>query len=282
MKNVAKSAANGKKDVKLEESVRTLRHGEETAHFNMLNLSFDPWGTEEEWRRRYVLHPDFDVSENVVIVEEDGEWAGGGTAWFREAYLKNHKTVRVYGAGDLYVHPNHRGKGVYSTAMRSLNQLAQKKGAALGFAYPAIYRVPSLALPKYGFITVFNPLTHVFVLNPEKFFQFLISRAKKAYFPEKFNRMNFRFSVLFNTSDNRREVSGVFRIEKGELNELTKTQDNANIDLTVKAEVGTLLRIISAFYLGQRSLFSQVLLALIKRRLKLRFSLRFLRAFLGL
>lgn len=279
---MGKNASSKEIGRKQGESVRTLKHGEETAHFNMLNLSYSPWGSEEEWRRRYVLHPDFDVSENVVIVEENGEWAGGGTAWFREALLKNNKTVRVYGAGDLYVHPEHRGKGVYSTAMRSLNMLAQEKGAVLGFAYPAIYRVPSLALPKYGFVPIFNPIAHVFVLNPEKFFQFLISRAKKAYFPEKFNDMKFRLTVSFNTPLAKHEVTGVFRIEKGEVSELNGTQDSGHMDLTVKAEIGTLLQMISAFYYGKRPLLFHLLSALLKRRLKLGFSTKFLRAFLGL
>jgi len=279
---VREGAVKGERGTRSGESIRTLKHGEEAAHFDILNLSYERWGSEEEWRRRYVLHPDFDISENVVIVEEDGEWAGGGTAWFREAFLKNNKTIRVYGAGDLYVHPHHRGKGVYSTAMRNLNQLAQKKGAVLGFAYPAVYRVPSLALPKYGFVTVFHPMTHVFVLNPQKFFQFLVSRARKAYFPEKFNGLNFSLSVSFNTLDGRREATGVFRIEKGELNEFNEEQGKASIDLTLKAEAGTLLRIISAFYLGKRSLFFQVLLALLRRCLKFRFSMKFLRALLGL
>jgi GNAT superfamily N-acetyltransferase len=268
--------------MKLGENVRALKHGEETAHFNVLNLSFDPWGTEEEWKRRYLLHPDFDVSENVVIVEENGEWAGGGTAWFREALLRSNKTIRVYGAGDLYVHPDHRGKGVYSTAMRSLNQLAQKKGVTLGFAYPAIYRVPSLALPKYGFATILHPMTHVFVLNPEKFFNFLVSRAKKAYFPEKFNGMMFKLRVFFKTPDDTREITRLFRIEKGQLLELNGAQTEGRADLTVKAEVGTLMQTISAFYLRKRALISTVFPSLLKRRLGVRFSVRFLRAFLGL
>jgi len=274
-------ATDSGKSMKSGESVRTLKHGEEAAHLNVLNLSFDPWGTEEEWERRYLLHPDFDVSENVVIVEGNGEWAGGGTAWFREALLKSNKTVRVYGAGDLYVHPHHRGKGVYSTAMRSLNQLAQKKGSTLGFAYPAIYRVPSLALPKYGFVTVFYPMTHVFVLNPEKFFQFLVSRAKKAYFPEKFNGMLFKLRVLFKTPDGKREIAGLFRIEEGQLSD-SGAQTKRHADLTVKAEVETLMQIISAFYLRRRALILTVFSVMLKRQLGVRFSVRFLKAFLGL
>lgn len=276
------NALKRKKEAKPGERIRTLKRGEGTAHLNMLNLCYDPWGSEDEWRRRYVLHPDFDVTENVVIVEENGEWAGGGTAWFRKALLKNNKKTMVYGAGDLYVHPSQRGRGIYSTAMRSLNQLAQKKGAVLGFAFPSIYRIPAIALPKYGFVKIFHPMTHVFVLNPEKFFQFLVSRAKKAYFPEKFNGIKFKLTVSFNSPNGRHEVTETFMLDKGQISKLKAVRDEKHMDLTVKTEVGALLRIVSAFYLGRRSLISSLLAALLKRRLKFRFSLKFLRSFLGL
>lgn len=265
-----------------EERIRTLKPGEMTAHFNMLNLCYEPWGSKEEWRRRYVSHPDFDVTENVVIVEENGEWAGGGTAWFRKALLKNNKKIMVYGAGDLYVHPDFRGKGIYSAAMRSLNKLAQKKGAVFGFAFPSIYRIPSVALPKYGFVEIFQPITHVFVVNPEKFLQFLIARAKKAYFPEKFNGIKFKLTVSFDVLKGRCEITKVFILEKGQFHELEGVQNEENMDLTVKAEIDVILRIVSAFYLGKRALLLSLLKALLKRRLKFRLSLNFLRSFLGL
>lgn len=268
--------------MKQGEKVRTLTHKEETAHYHMLNLCYEPWGSEDEWKRRYVYHPDFDVTENVVIIEEDGEWAGGGTAWFREALLKNNKNITVYGAGDLYVHPDHRGKGIYSTAMRSLNQLAQKKGAALGFAYPSIYRLPAMALPKYGFVEAFYPTTHVLVLNPEKFFEFLISRARKAFFSEKFNGIKLKLTVSFNTPKGKREITEKFQVEKGQICELRAIQEKEHMDLTVKTEAGVLLKLVSGFYLGKRGLLLLVLLGLVKRRLKVRFSMRFLQLFLGL
>lgn len=264
-----------------EERIRTLKHGEETAHFNMLNLTYDPWGSEEEWKRRYRLHPDFDITENVVIVEKNGQWAGGGTAWFREALLKNNKKIPVYAAGSLYVHPDFRGKGVYSTAMRSLNQLAQKKGAALGFTFPAIYRIVAVALPKYGFVPIFYPTTNVLVLNPDKFFQFLISRAQKTYFPENLNGIKFRLTVSFNTAQDRREISGTFRIENGQIYESRESQDKGHVDLTVKTEIGTLMQIISAFYIGRRALLFRLFSASVMRRLKIRFSMKLFRAFLG-
>ena len=281
MKTVGENAFNKDKDAKQgERRIRTLKRGEETAHFDMLNLCYDPWGNKEEWRRRYILYPDFDIAENVVVVEKNGEWAGGGTAWFREALLKNNKEIMVYGAGDLYVHPDHRGIGLYSTAMRSLNQLAQKKGAVLGFAFPSIYRLPTVALPKYGFVEVFYPRTHVFVLNPEKFFHFLISRAKKAYLPEKFNGIKFKLTVSFDTPNGKRSITKTFQVEKGQISESKEVPNKKHVDLAVKTEIGVLLEIVCGFYLGKRALILSLLAALLRGRLRLRFSTRFIRSFL--
>lgn len=276
------NALNKEKEAKLGERIRTLRLGEETAHFNMLNLCFDPWGHQEEWKRRYVLYPNFDVEENVVIVEKNGAWAGGGTAWFREALMKNNKKIMVYCAGDLYVHPDHRGRGVYSTAMRSLNQLAKRKGSVLGFVFPSIYRLPAMVLPKYGFVRVFYPMTHVFVLNPKKFFKFLISRAKKAYLPEKFNGMRFELTVSFDTPSGKHIITETFQVEKGQISESKEVPDKDHVDLAVKTEIGVLLKIVGGFYLGKRALILSLFAALLRGRLRFRFSTRFIRLFLGL
>jgi GNAT superfamily N-acetyltransferase len=267
--------------MKQAEKIRTLRQGEGTAHFNMLNLCYDPWGAEDEWKRRYVSHPDFNITENVVVVEENGQWAGGGTGWFREALLKNNRRIMIYGAGDLYVHPDHRGKGIYSTAMRGLNQLAQKKGAALGFAYPSIYRLPAMALPKYGFVETFYPTTHVLVLNPEKFFRFLVSRAKKAFFSEKFNGIRLKLTVSFDTPRGKRRISEEFLVENGQIKELQATPEKKHLDLSAETEASVLLRLVSGHYLGKRGLVLFVLSNIVKRRLKVRFSMRFLKSFLG-
>jgi len=270
------------KKMKRTETTRTLRKNEGPAHFDMLNLCYAPWGSLEEWTRRYVHHPDFDITENVVVVEESDKWAGGGTGWFREALLKNNKSVRVYGAGDLYVHPDHRGKGIYSTAMKSLNQRAKEKGAALGFAYPSTYRLPAMALPKYGFIEVFYPTTQVLVLNPEKFFKFLTSRAMKAFLPERFNGLRLKLTVSFSTPKGRHEITGRFRVENGQVEELQMTGEKERMDLAIKTEAGILLRLVSDYYLRKRRLLILVLKSLFRRRLSVRFSMKFLKSFLGL
>jgi hypothetical protein len=139
-----------------------------------------------------------------------------------------------------------------------------------------------MALPKYGFVEAFYPTTHVLVLNPEKFFQFLISRAKKALFPEKFNGIKLKLTVSFDTPKGKREITERFQVEKGQIYELQATQEKEKMDLTVKTEAGVLLRLVSGLYLGKQGLLLLVLTDLLKRRLKVRFSIRFLKSFLGL
>jgi len=262
--------------------IRNLRPGEEEKHLEMLNLCFDPWGSIEKWKKMYV-QPNFDVTKNVVIVEENGEWAGGGTAWFREALTKTSKKIKVYLAGDLYVHPHHRGKGIYSTAMRSLNDLAQKRGAAIGFAFPSIYRTPSIALPKYGFARVFHPTTRILVLNPEKFLQYLIHQAQEAYLPRKFEGLRLKLVVCFNLARRGHKVLRTFQVKKGKLCELASAvEDTKKFDLTINTDIDILLGISACFYLRQKALFPRLLLAFFRRRLRVRFSLNFLRSILGL
>jgi len=71
--------------MKMQRTVRNLKRGEEKKHFEMLNLCFKLWGSEEKWRRLY-LQPGLDATKNVIVVEENKEWIGGATAWFREAF----------------------------------------------------------------------------------------------------------------------------------------------------------------------------------------------------
>lgn len=265
----------------MKRNIRNLRIGEEKKHFEMLNLCFDPWGSKEKWKRFYV-QPDFDITKNVVVAEENGEWAGGGTAWFREAISEKNSKIKVYLAGDLYVHPKHRGKGIYSAAMRSLNDLAQKGGATLGFAFPSIYTTPSVALPKYGFVNIFYPTTRILVLNPEKFLQYLISQVQEAYLPRKFEGLKFRLIVSFSLPQRRCRLCRTFQVKSGRLNELTGAIEETKVDLTIDTDIDMLLRISTCFYLRKKALFPMLFLAFLRRRLKLRFSMDFLRIVLGL
>lgn len=265
----------------VERKIRYLREGEEKKHFETLNACYNPWGDEKEWRRRYTQYPGFDFTKNVVIHEEGADWAGGGTAWFREAFLSNDRRITVYEAGDLYVLPAFQGKGVYSAAMRSLNEMAQKRGAALGFGFPSIYGVAATALPKYGFTDLFYPSTRILLLKPEKFLDYFLSRLEEFVFPPKFDALKIKLIVSF---DEQRSSTAtkMFLVEKRKLKKLDNTSEVEEADLTIKTNLGLLIKASSLFYRHSRTLYPQLLWALLRRRLGLRFSSRFLKAFLGL
>ena len=261
-----------------ERNIRTLRHGEERKHLEMLNLCFNPWGSEKDWKKRYVQFPNFDATANVIVVEENGKWAGGGTAWFRDALLSNGKQTMVYTPGDLYTSPDFRGKGTYSTAMTSLNKLARDRGATLGFAFPSIYRIASLALHKYGFTDIFYPKTRIFVVNYEKFIDYILSHVREAYLPRKYNNLKLKLVVSYRSKAISNEVSKTFRVVNGQLQELGEVNNESeNYDLTVKTRLDTLLKVSSRFYLGKRSFVWAAITALLQRRLGIRFSMKFLR-----
>lgn len=267
--------------MKAERKIRCLRKGEEKKHFETLNLCYNPWGEEEEWKRRYMQFPEFDLTKNVLIVEENGEWAGGATAWLREALLSNDKKISVYEAGDLYVLPAFRGKGIYSTAMRSLNEMAKKRGAVFGFGFPSIYGVAATALPKYGFADVFYPVTKIFLLKPQKFLDYFLSRLEEFAFPPKFNGLRIKLIMPLDKT-NIRAVIKVFHVENGQLKEEKDTAEVKKADLTIKAQIGFLSKGSSLFYRQKKTLYLHLLFSLLLRRVGVRFSLHFIKAFLGL
>jgi GNAT superfamily N-acetyltransferase len=266
--------------MKAKREVRTLHLGEEKRHLDILNLCFGNWGDEEKWKKMYV-QPGFKVTENVIVVEDDGKWAGGGTCWFRDAFFKNDKEAKMYVAGDLYVHPEHRGKGVYSTAMQSLNEIARKRAAFVGIAFPSISAIPSAALPKYGFHEIFRPSTWIYVFNPEKFLRYLFSEVEKMYVPEKYEGLKLKLQVSFALPQGKHLVTRMFRIAQGRLHELTdEPTEERKFDLTIKTNIETLMRIYSDFYLKKRTLTPSLIWALLTRRVTARFSLSLLKTIL--
>ena len=265
----------------MDRKVRNLRVGEEKKHFEMLNFCFQPWGDEGNWKRRYE-QPNFNATENILIVEESNEWIGGGTAWFRDAFLRNNKKTKVYIAGDGYVHPNHRGKGVYSTFMQSLNELARRKKASLGFGFISIYGTPFKALPKYGFVDVFYPSTSILILNPNNFFNFLIAQLKEIPISSKFEELKLKLTISFSILKRKHEITRVFQVRKGSLCEVEGTiEDAKNIDLSIKTDVGTLLKIFRYFYRKKRTLFLIVFVNFLSGRFRMRFSTKLARMALG-
>jgi len=260
---------------------RTLQHGEEKKHFQTLNLCYAPWGDEDEWKRRYLEFPSFDIAKNVLIVEEKGEWAGGVTVWFREAVLSNGKKIKISLPGDGFVLPAFEGKGVFSTSMRAANEISRREGALLSFAFPAVYGHSALALSKYGFMNVLYPTAKVYILKPERFLDDFLSRTRRVVLNERFDDLKVKLMVPLNRNK-KRWIERALRIEKGEIKEMKRNPDDQiKYDLTVKADVELIINAASLFYRRKRRLYIILLGSLLRRRLGLRFSLKFLRVFLG-
>lgn len=264
--------------------VRNLKLGEERKHFEILNLCFNPWGTEERWKRFY-SQEEFEAPQNVLVVEEDGKWIGGVTAWFREAFLKHDKKVKVCIAGDGYVHPEHRGKGVYSTFMRAVNKLGQERRASLGMGFISLFDVPFIALPKYGYTDVFYPTTRILVLHPKRFLNFLIKELENAELPRKFDGLRVKLTVSFKSPKGRHMISEIFKLKNGKLSKvaaLSPNETSRKIDLQIYADIETLMKTFERFFLRKKTLFPFLVLDIFRRRLKIRFSFKFLKAYMGL
>jgi len=262
--------------------VRNLKPEEEKSHLEMLNLCYGRWGSKERWRKRY-HQSEFDITKNVLVVEESGKWIGGVTTWFREAFLRNNKKIKLYIAGDAYVHPNHRGKGVYSISMRKSMELAQRKGATLGLGFISIYAIPFVALPRYGFVDIFYPQTKIFVLKPERFIHYVSRLLQLANFPKKLEGIKIQLAISLNTPQ-RQTIGRVFEVKKRKLCELTDESApqiaHRKTDLQVTADMNALLKILFVFYLKKRSLLIILLKAFLQRRLKLGLSISFLKKIL--
>lgn len=261
--------------------VRTLQHGEGKKHFETLNQCFAPWGDEEEWQRRYVKFPGFDVTKNVIIVTVNDEWAGGVTTWYREAILSNGRRIKVSLPGDGYVLPASEDKGVFSSSMRAINEVTKKEGAVLSFAFPAVYGHSALALSKYGFMNVLYPVAKVYVLKHERFLDDFLTRTRRVILNDRFDNLAVKLMVPVD-KNKKKWATRVLRIEKGKLKDQKLSQSPAKFDLTIKSDVEFLINTASLFYRQKRSLYLVLLGALLRRRLGLRFSLRFIRVFLGL
>ncbi|MBI2868945.1 MAG: GNAT family N-acetyltransferase [Chloroflexi bacterium] len=219
-------------------------------HLGMLNLSFDPWGTPVEWRYKY-LRPGFDAGA-MLVVKEDGNWVGGATLW-PASVLVNGQKVKAFVPGDLYTHPDHTGKGVYSAAMKCANQRARQDGAALGIAFVSRHELPFVALPGYGYRPVFSPETRIKILNPEKIITVL--ENKRINLLGMFENKKIKMTVgkkdfVFVVKDSR----------------LRPTGDN-EADTTVKADWQTLFGLFFGLSRGKPALILTVLRMVLSRKL---------------
>ena len=259
---------------------RNLRRGEEKKHFEMLNFCFGPWGSEEKWRSKY-LQEGFDATENVIVVEENGKWIGGCTSWFREAFIKGGKKVKVHISGDGYAHPNHTGKGVYSTSVQISSEQARNEGASLSLGFVSVYLGPIVALSKRGFPDIFHPETRILVLNPERFFRFITVQLQNVRFPRELEGIKLRLHIWVKHLKGKAIVHKLFQISNRKLNEIAHAPD-MKVDLEIATDVEMLLKIFRYFFLKKRSTLLILLFALLRSRFRLKLSARFAKRILGL
>jgi len=275
------------RQARADRKIRTLRPSEEKKHLDLLNLCHNPWGDEQRWKKMY-LQEAFDLTKNVLVVEENGEWAGGVTAWFRDAFLAKDKTAKAAIAGDGYVLPNQRGKGLYSFYMKAVNKMAKERGATLGIGFVSAYNLPPLkALPKIGFAKALFPVTKILVLNPEKFLNYMINESTREFqFPKEFERMRFQVTVTFNSYKGKATLCRNYIIEKAKLLESCSQSPSQNskdkTDLQITTDIETLTKIVKGFNAGKNRLLFTLCIAILRRRLRLRVSFRLLKTMIHL
>jgi len=239
--------------------VRNLKEEEKEEHLDMLNLSYNHWGSKEQWQNKHI-QPDFDVTKNIIVVEEGGKWLGGGTAWFRDALIGESR-LKIYIPGDLYTLPEHAGKGVYSTAMKGLNQLGQENNAVFGVTCPSPPTLAFQALPRYGFCDVFRPKTKIKLLRPEKLL--LLLEDEKIGVLQKLEGKRIKLvtpgeDILFEVKDSA----------------LRKTTEVRKPDIIIKSDLQTLFNIFASYQKGKMALVLSAIRAVFRRRLSLRMSLK--------
>jgi len=245
--------------------VRYLRPGEEGKHLAMLNLCFGRWGDARKWRRRYI-QPGFDITKHVLVVEEDGEWAGGVTIWPRTVKLKNGRKVIAYIPGGGYVHPKHRGKGIYSTFMKRSLAISRDRGASFAIAFVFIYGVPPIALPKYGFIDAFHVKSRLLVLKPGRLLEHMLRLLEMVYIPIRSVSAIIEVELSYGPVKRR----GLFRIVEQRLVRMSNMRYKANVDLTIKMDVYVLLKLHELIRLNKKRALIDVIGAVITGRLKIR------------
>lgn len=242
-----------------QRKTRLIKPEEVNKHLDMLNLAFAPWGSRQEWENKYV-QPDFKITENVIVVEEDGKWVGAGTAWFRDALINENK-IKIYMPGNLFTHPDHTGKGIYSTAMKALNQLGQENGAVFGITFPSPLALPFRALPGYGFCDVVRPKTKIKLLKPEA--MLLLLEDEKIGILQKLEGK--RVAVII------KGEKTLFEIKDSSLR---KTTELGQVDITIKSELKTLFNIFAGSRQSKSKLVSSTFGAMLRGRLSVRISIK--------
>jgi N-acetylglutamate synthase-like GNAT family acetyltransferase len=207
--------------------VKDYSEGRETEIVDFLNLCFGAWGDLEKWRYAYSQYPSFS-NEDIVIMEKGGKIVGHGGIHLRDLVLKNKGRVPAALLGDAAVHPNCRGKGIYSRIVELRLDRARSRGASFAFWWAFKNSIPYKTGLKCGFIEVKQSPLFMKILKPEK-----VLKAGLSDLLYKNRKLRDTLRQL--------EVDICFRI-KGEevhlkdlLNEVFKREEYIQISLSEKA-----------------------------------------------
>jgi hypothetical protein len=148
---------------------RPYQPGDEVSILELLNIGFEVRFDLDTWKWRYINFPSF-RKENVLIVESDRRIMGHRGMFQREMCLGESKVPTVT-FGDSTVHPDFRGKGVYSQIWQVSTGKTRAKGTCLLFGFQSKDSLPNiLANRKLGFMEV-PQIKYVKILNPKRVFK---------------------------------------------------------------------------------------------------------------
>ena len=148
-------------------ALRSYTGNEERRILDFLNLCYGAWGNLDEWKWRNVEYPTFE-DDNIVIAELNGDIVGHGALFFRNLYMPNIGALCTSTLGDAGVHPEYRGKGVYSRITYETRiPIAKSKGAALLFLHMQKGSLTHKANRKRGFIEIHYPV-YIKIINGKK------------------------------------------------------------------------------------------------------------------
>jgi GNAT superfamily N-acetyltransferase len=132
-----------------------------------LNLCFGGWGNVVKWLYLYKYYPTFSDDDVVIIENRDGKIIGHGGLHIKDFMIRHKYKVPVALFCDAAVHPNHRGKGIYSKIIKLRFDSAKSRGASLVFWWVLKGATPYKIGIKRGFIEVKQPPIYMKILKPE-------------------------------------------------------------------------------------------------------------------
>ena len=108
-------------------------------------------------------HP-FQKDKCIRVVANEGDKIIGFQSFFYWPYLKNGKIYNSYQSGNSLVHPDYRGKGIFQSLLKNIEENSKSKGVDFltGFPVEASYK----SFIKTGWNNLLNLNWFVKIVNP--------------------------------------------------------------------------------------------------------------------